>query len=164
MTLAGLERVFEKYAWVIFVILAVFELGISITIILVTAVGDPSVLGNLVEPTVLKNTIGMSLDQIKGSSPGVLSYIRYSLMSTGTGVITASIFGLGIAVKPFRKGERWAWYASLMWPITFLAIIASDLSFGFLPPAVAVATPVSIVGLLLPYRKFFPRNDSGRRL
>ena len=64
---------------------------------------------------------------------------------------------LGIAVKPFRKGERWAWYASLMWPVTFLAIIASDLSFGFLPPAVAVATPVSIAGLLLPYRKFFPK-------
>jgi hypothetical protein len=32
-----------------------------------------------------------------------------------------ALFGLAIAVTAFRRGERWAWIASLVWPV-FLAV------------------------------------------
>lgn len=142
------ERAYEKYAWTILLALGIFELAVSITVLVVVFEPD----------AVLKNTIGMSQSQIMSSTPGVFSYIAYGLRNVGIGVLAASVFELGITLKPYRKGERWAWYILWMWPIAYLASIANDLSVGFLPPAIVLATPISIAGLLLPVRKFFPKK------
>jgi peptidoglycan/LPS O-acetylase OafA/YrhL len=69
-------------------------------------------------------------------------------------------FGLLIAVVPFRRRERWAWSALWFYPVFWLA----HLVFG-LPPGTdhvhqVVFVVLSLAGLLLPVRQFFP-GDAG---
>lgn len=65
-------------------------------------------------------------------------------------------FGLLLAVIPFRRRERWAWSALWFYPPFWLA----HLVFG-LPPGTdhvhqVVFVVLSLAGLLLPVRQFFP--------
>lgn len=67
-------------------------------------------------------------------------------------------FGLlaaAVSVLPFRRGERWAWYALWVFPITIGAVAARQLIDQY--PAgyyYAAVTAVAVVGLLLPARRF----------
>jgi hypothetical protein len=83
-------------------------------------------------------------------SDGLL-YRADGLASFGLGV-----FGLLLAVVPFRRRERWAWSALWFYPLFWLA----HLTFG-LPPGTdhvhqVVFIVLSLAGLLLPVRQFFP--------
>jgi hypothetical protein len=87
------------------------------------------------------------------ASPGgdSLPYRADGLASFGLGV-----FGLLLAVIPFRRRERWAWSALWFYPVFWLA----HLVFG-LPPGTdhvhqVVFIVLSLAGLLLPVRQFFP--------
>jgi hypothetical protein len=85
-----------------------------------------------------------------GGGDGLL-YRADGLASVGLGV-----FGLLLAVVPFRRGERWAWFALWFYPVFWLA----HLVFG-LPPGTdhvhqIVFIVLSLAGLLLPVRQFFP--------
>jgi hypothetical protein len=80
-----------------------------------------------------------------------LLYRADGLASFGLGV-----FGLLLAVIPFRRRERWAWSALWFYPVFWLA----HLVFG-LPPGTdhvhqVVFIVLSLAGLLLPVRQFFP--------
>ena len=61
-------------------------------------------------------------------------------------------FALLVALIPYRRGERWAWYALCMVPLLWLALFAlsPDRPFYLVPAGVTAA------GLLLPFRMFFP--------
>ena len=72
----------------------------------------------------------------------------------GTVLWGMAIFGLAIILKPFRNGERWAWYVLWYYPAFFAIHI---LAFGTLIPDV-VFLLISLLGLLLPYRRFFPKD------
>ena len=81
-----------------------------------------------------------------------LLYRTDGLASVGLGG-----FGLLLAVVPFRRRERWAWWALWFYPVLWLA----HLVFG-LPPGTdhvhqVLFVVLSLVGLLLPVRQFFPR-------
>jgi hypothetical protein len=80
-----------------------------------------------------------------------LLYRADGLASVGLGV-----FGLLLAVIPLRRRERWAWSALWFYPVFWLA----HLLFG-LPPGTdhvhqVVFIVLSLAGLLLPVRLFFP--------
>jgi hypothetical protein len=80
-----------------------------------------------------------------------LLYRTDGLASSGLGLL-----GLLLAVIPFRRRERWAWSALWFYPVFWLA----HLIFG-LPPGTdhvhqVVFIVLSLVGLLLPARQFFP--------
>lgn len=80
-----------------------------------------------------------------------LLYRADGLASFGLG-----LFGLLLAVIPFRRRERWAWSALWFFPVFWLA----HLVFG-LPPGTdhvhqVVFIVLSLAGLLLPARQFFP--------
>jgi hypothetical protein len=80
-----------------------------------------------------------------------LLYRADGLASCGLG-----LFGLLLAVIPFRRRERWAWAALWFYPVFWLA----HLVFG-LPPGTdhvhqVVFIVISLAGLLLPVRQFFP--------
>ncbi len=72
-----------------------------------------------------------------------------------------AIFTIAMAATSYRKGERWAWYTFLYLPLQFLSFVFIDLNdsqkagFVFVP---AIFLILSLVGLSLPYRKFFPRK------
>lgn len=83
--------------------------------------------------------------------PGdALLYRADGLASIGMG-----LFGGLIAVLPFRRVERWAWFALWFYPLFW----ASHLIFG-LPPGKdhihqVVFIVLSLAGLLAPAREFF---------
>ncbi len=63
------------------------------------------------------------------------------------------IFGVAITLRPYRGGERWAWYALSYWPIMF---VIHRVTFGLYPIDGPFAF-ASFLGLALPVRKFFPK-------
>lgn len=88
----------------------------------------------------------------------VALYRADGLASTGLG-----LFGVLIVLVPYRRIERWAWWALWFYPLFWLAHL-----FGNLPPGKdhihqVVFIALSLVGLMLPIRVFFAptRNPRG---
>ena len=65
-----------------------------------------------------------------------------------------------IAVTSYRKGRRWAWNALWSVPVFFAVSGYRELANGneSLGTYVTIVV-ISLLGLLLPYRKFFPRKQ-----
>jgi hypothetical protein len=85
-----------------------------------------------------------------------LLYRTDALATAGLG-----LFGGLIAVVPFRRRERWAWLTLWFYPLFWLA----HLVFG-LPPGTdhvhqVVFIVLSLTGLLVPARQFFPPAREG---
>ncbi len=118
------ERVYEKYGWMI--------LSASAVLGIVAAVWT-------------------TLPPLSWFTDPVI-VMAYSLMGAW-GVTWAgfNIIALVLALIPFRRGERWAWYTLWMLPLLWLSLfaLAPDLRLYL---ALAVVTAA---GLILPYRRFF---------
>jgi hypothetical protein len=80
----------------------------------------------------------------------------YPIMGAlGIASVGFNIFALVMVLIPYRRYERWAWYALWLLPLMWLSqfVLAPDL-FYYLVLAV-----LSSVGLVLPYRRFFSRSE-----
>ncbi len=80
----------------------------------------------------------------------------YSIMGAwGATWVGFNVLALVIVLIPFRRNERWAWYALWLLPLMwlFLFALAPDLPYYL---ALAVVTAA---GLVLPYRRFFPKPE-----
>jgi hypothetical protein len=85
-------------------------------------------------------------------------YRANGLASAGLG-----LFGGLIVLGPYRRIERWAWCALWFYPVFWFVHL-----FGNLPPGTdhihqVVFIALSLIGLVLPVRVFFPtrRNPAG---
>jgi len=73
-------------------------------------------------------------------------------------------FLIVISLTAYRRGQKWAWYAFWFVPVYFLAWIAlsstlpSAAQLSLLPPLIVIIV-LSLAGLLLSFRKFFPKNE-----
>ncbi len=76
----------------------------------------------------------------------------------GLGLIGLVVFGLAIIMTGFRRGEKWAWYSLWYYPIFFASIFALNTTDAYWTTNSSVFLILSLIGLLLPYRKFFPRK------
>jgi hypothetical protein len=118
------ERVYEKYGWMILAGSAVFGMVAAVLTTL-----PP--LSWFTDPVIV---------------------MSYSLMGA-FGVTWAgfNIIALVLALIPFRRGERWAWYTLWMLPLLWLSLfaLAPDLRLYL---ALAIVTTL---GLILPCRRFF---------
>lgn len=137
MTSPTSEKPYVKYAWVFLVVAELYSMVSALGFIIVT------------------NYFFTSLPGSEVLGPTATALIR-GLSSLWLGM---NLFGLAITLKPFRKGEKWAWYTLWYFPIVFflhflvLWPLGSFISTGNLP-----YTILSIPGLVLPYRKFFPKK------
>jgi hypothetical protein len=74
-------------------------------------------------------------------------------LGAGFGLLAAVV-----SVIPYRRGERWAWSALWLFPVTIGAVAARQLIEQY--PAgyyYAAITTLAVVGLLLPLRNFLRR-------
>jgi hypothetical protein len=74
-------------------------------------------------------------------------------LGAGFGLLAAVV-----SVIPYRRGERWAWSALWLFPVTIGAVAARQLIDQY--PAgyyYAAITTLAVVGLLLPLRNFLRR-------
>jgi hypothetical protein len=102
-------------------------------------VGEGSVLHAFMTPPLFTDAAPDSLEQ-----PRFL----------GTLLLGMVVFGLAVILRPFRMGERWAWWVLWYYPVFFVLHI---IAFGtFVIDGVFAL--ICVLSLLGPYRKFFPKQ------
>ncbi len=160
------ETFFERHAWKVF-------LGLSI-IITLFGLGDMLTGGSTFEsgegPT-LQGISGMTWAQLESASPNAATMIDYLVRAGGAHLFVLGLLSMVVAATAFRRGERWAWYAMWLWPL-WLALIILVLLNAYKPTGPGIPPPLvsgsiffilSVLMLLLSYRKFFPKQQPRAR-
>jgi hypothetical protein len=118
----------------------------------------------------LQNLTGLTWSQIGTQYPGLATFINGSLVEGNLYTIGFAIAGLVISYTSYRKGEMWAWYVSWYAVVLLLGffylVLTNAEGGGNYPANSGLLTLESIfmilvlLGLFLPYRKFFPKKQS----
>ena len=146
-----MERAREKYGWVVFLFL-----GLLWVVVGLVQVFSPDELLR----TDTQLITGMSWSELKTLSPVATDLVRFHYGGMGLLKTSWSFLVLAITLTGYRRGEKWAWYtlwlvpALLVWNAIYNVYFTGDVNemLQWIP-----ITTVSLLGLLLPYRKFFPR-------
>jgi hypothetical protein len=146
-----MERAYVKYGWVVFL-----GLGLLWLVVGLTQVFNPD---GLLE-TEAQHVTGMSLSELEASCPEATKLVRFLLGAVGMLKTSWSLLVLAITVIPYRRGEKWAWYT--LWLVPALLVGQGLFNSVFLGDFKEMLewipiTTVTLLGLFLPYRKFFPR-------
>ena len=144
------EKAYEKHAWMILFAVGALLFYLALFIIVTAGSADPD----------LQEVAGMTRDELASISPGFASYLVLGSRTLGVILSGVAFFGMAISLKSYRRGEKWSWYALWYFPVLFGLSAALELGAGGVTEgrAFAVLFGVSLLGLLLPYRKFFPKS------
>lgn len=148
------EKFYEKYAWVI----------ISAIGVLTLVGGAPHALGVNTDPATVERIVGLALGEFKVSNPMFFNLYDFYFRAGGWSDMGFAFFITVISTTAYRRGEKWAW--SILWsaPAFFLGHAAITLSIGpstsHLIPYLTLFVALSLLGLLLPVRRFFPKENS----
>jgi len=146
-----MERKYEKYGWVVYLFLGLLWLVVGLTQVFnMDALAEEDA----------QHITGMSLSELDASSPKAYEMIRWIYGNLGMLKTSWSFFLLAVTLTGYRKGEKWAWYTLWLAPTLligtglFNSVFFGDFNemFQWFP-----ITTISLIGLLLPYRKFFPK-------
>ena len=89
---------------------------------------------------------GVTLSQIRDLSPRLVDYIELGVKLRGLFFIILGLFWSVISLIPYRKGEKWAWYAMLViggiFPSGWLILTYTGISLG------VYASPWIILGII----------------
>ena len=144
----------EKYGWVVFLCLGLLWLVVGLI--------QASAAFKMEELTEkdAQHVAGMSLSELDASSPMAYVMIRWLYGNLGLLKIGWSFFLIAVTLTGYRKGEKWAWYTLWIAPVQLVgAGIFNSVFFGDISEMYQwfPITTISLIGLLLPYRKFFPK-------
>jgi hypothetical protein len=82
------------------------------------------------------------------------------LRAIGVASIGMGLFGLLITTIAYRRRERSAWFALWYYPLLWTAHLVGGLPTGKEHVHQVVFIVLSLAGLLLPVREFFPRRGA----
>jgi hypothetical protein len=147
-------KVYEKYAWVI-----LLAAGLLWLVVGIVAVFQPEGIFEADAQAVTK----LPWSDLKALSPEASSFVIFVYGQMGLLKVSWSLFILGITLTGYRRGEKWAWYMMLLAPIllvsdsAFSVVFIGDINqvWQFIP-----IITITMIGLLLPYRMFFPKKTS----
>ena len=78
--------------------------------------------------------VGVSTIQIRDLSPKLMDAIELAVQLRGVYLLIFALFWIIISLIPFRKGEKWAWYAMLgigsIWLSGYLILVCIGLARG----------------------------------
>ncbi len=140
------EKAYEKYAWILPLIWG----------LIVVVIGSVNLsMGYTNVPD-----LGLS---VPASTPtAVISTLNTIIRGYSFVVIFLGLSFVLVSATGFRLGQKWAWYFVLVWSAFFvieaLFFYAAPLQI-FVPLPWIIGLPLFGLGLLLPYRKFFPRKS-----
>lgn len=148
------EKFYEKYAWIIFILIGV--------VVLLGAI--PHAFGFNTDPTLVQTISGKTINELKVSNPMFFNLYNFYFTGGGLSDLGFAFFLIVISATAYRIRQKWAWYAFWFIPVYFSSwiVLCSTLPFessSSLIPPLALFTILSLIGLLLPFRKFFPRKD-----
>jgi hypothetical protein len=146
-----MERVYEKYAWVVYLALGLLWVVVGFN---QTFLPDGLLEGDV------KLIIDLSWSEFKALSPLAIDFVRWLYGAMGLLKISWSFLVLAITLTGYRRGEKWAWYTLCLVPILLVSSALFNSSFvgdfSLMLEWIPITT-ISVLGLLLPYRKFFPK-------
>ena len=82
------------------------------------------------------------------------------LRAIGVASLGMGLFGLLITTIAYRRRERWAWFALWYYPLFWTAHLVGGLPPGKDHVHQVMFIVLSLAGLLLPVREFFPRRGA----
>lgn len=157
------ESLFARYGFIVFFVL-------SLTIALF-GLGDILSGGSTFQsgegPT-LQGISGMTWQELSSASPNAVTMIDYLVRAGGVHLFVLGLLSMVVAATALCHGDRWAWYAMWLWPL-WLALIILVLLSAYKQPGPGIPPPLvsgsiffilSVLTLLLSYRKFFPSGQS----
>lgn len=146
------EKFHKKYAWGIFLIIGIIVLAGAL----------PHALGVNTDPVLVQTISGQTIEGLKDSNPMLFNLYNFYFRGGGLSDLGLAFFLIVISLTAYRSGEKWAWYAFWFVPVYFLSWIALSLTLppasqeSLIPPLIVIVV-LSLIGLFLPFRKFFPK-------
>jgi len=113
----------------------------------------------------VQGNVGVNWDQLVASAPETATAILGFQRMLAIFVIAFAVLDLAVVATAYRRGERWAWYASWLNVAVFAGFVAVARlldGWGASPSAEAaivallMLVAISVAGLVLPIRIFFP--------
>lgn len=155
---AKTETFFEHHSWKVFLVISVI-LGLF-------GIGD-IMQGMSADPAIANSITGIVWEELQRSSPEIANLIDLQVRSGGAQLVTLSLLSIAICLTGYRRGEQWSWYAFWAYPLfmvlAFFIFVTADRQPDFPPPPPMISAPVffivSVLVLLLSYRKFFPQKS-----
>jgi lipoprotein signal peptidase len=144
------EKTYQKYAWVILLALGIL---LVVNILIVAGVEDHAL--------EFEKDTGVAWHVFTATYPGVAaSYIQEQHLLY-IGFASLALFALVITYFGFRQGDRWAWFAMWLLPftLTLAALLLSQSRRPLIGAFYGVFAIVAVIGLVLPIRKFFPKQS-----
>lgn len=154
MVAPRVEKAYEKYAWII-----PFGTGIVFLLVAIVIFLEPRILEDNPMSAVYSLT-GRTFAQIATSDPGVANYTYYLIRTFDFFEAGLLAYLVVVSFTAYRRGERWAWY--LTWLVPGLFVLDLPYEFlvrGFIDVSSIIIITILVAGLLLPYRKFFPKKE-----
>ena len=145
------EKAYQKYAWVI-----LFVLGILLVVNMMIVAGVEDHAYEFHEDT------GVTWQEFAADYPGVASAYTLNLELLFLIFGSLALFALVVTYFGFRQGQRWAWFTMWLFAAT-LALTAILFGPSKRPDPGAIYAGfavITVIGLLLPIRKFFPQQSN----
>ena len=143
------EKIYEKYAWIIFFLIG----GMTLISGIFHGLGINS------DPALVESIVGMTIDDLKISNSMFFDLYNFYFRSGGISDVGFAFLLIAISVTAYKRGEKWAWYTFWAIPAFFLSFVGLSLNFegsaSLIPPLIVIII-LSLLGLILPFKKFFP--------
>lgn len=149
------KKFYEKFAWIIFLLIGIM--------ILIGAI--PHTLGINTDPALVKTISGQTINDLKLSNPMHFNLYKFYFSGGGLSDLGVAFFIIIISIFSYRTGQKWAWFSFWFIPLWFLFWILiswnlpAEPKSSLIPPLI-IFIALSIVGLLLPVRIFFPKKTN----
>lgn len=144
----------QRLAWIVLAITGLpFVLsGISALLFGLSASDTP--VGLPGGPDAVANTTGVPWDEVIEGDETAITLLRGVSRVAGLAFLALGILVVTMASIPFRRGERWAWFALWVVPVFMLGLLLHERKGDFVAmPAILLV--LSLAALLLPSRTFF---------
>jgi hypothetical protein len=146
----------ETSAWVLLIVAALPFLifGVSALLFGLSLSDFPVALPG--GPDAVESLTGMTWDETLRSNPAALTLLRGISRVAGMAFLGFAIFTIVVSSSAYRRGERWAWLTLWTLPAFMFGLLLHEREGGFVQmPAILLV--LSLLGLLLPSRRFFQK-------
>lgn len=142
------DKFYHKYAWVL-----LFAIGL-----LVAIPGVFHYIGFNTDPATAEEIVGISLNELEESNPQAFDLYEFYFQFGGLSDVGFGLLVAIISATAYRNGRKWAWYTLWSVPAFFAASIVLLYAYELSILAPLVFVILALLGLLLPFRKFFPKD------
>lgn len=110
---------------------------------------------------VFENDTGVAWAELMNVYPSVAAQFSMTQQSSLVTSLAVGLFSLAVTYFAFREGQRWAWYTMWLLPASMapgtISLAQTENQAGFAVLG-GVFILFAVAGLLISWRKFFPRQ------